>query len=170
MSVRRRGSVRGPARPDDGFTLVELLVTIILLGILAGIAIPTMLEVRQRAQDGAAQAQLREALSASRQYYVENEQYTTSQPVMRAFQPTLDWRASAGVNDRMTTAADVGRIHFERDGRDFLVLGTRSGSNRCFYLYSRLVAGTERLYYASPPNAADCRDPWDYRFSTDTGW
>jgi len=170
MSVRRRGSRRGPAHLDDGFTLVEILVTIVLLGILAGIAIPTMLRVRARAQDRAAQVELRQALNAARQYYVVNERYTSDEPAMRAFQPGVDWRASRGINDRMTTAADVGRVHFEIDGPDFLVLGTPSGSNRCFYLYSRRVAGVERLYYATAPTSAACRDPWDFRSSTNTSW
>jgi prepilin-type N-terminal cleavage/methylation domain-containing protein len=39
------------AAEDDGFTLVELMVVVLILGILIGLALPTFLGARSRAQD-----------------------------------------------------------------------------------------------------------------------
>ncbi|MBM4045982.1 MAG: prepilin-type N-terminal cleavage/methylation domain-containing protein [Planctomycetes bacterium] len=55
-------------RPADGFTLVEMLVVLIIIGILAGILLPALGSARTAARKGVAAADIQLLTTALRQY------------------------------------------------------------------------------------------------------
>jgi type IV pilus assembly protein PilA len=60
---------------QGGFTLIELLVVIVIIGILLAIAVPSYLGFRERANDSAAQSNVRAALPAVEAYFADNGTY-----------------------------------------------------------------------------------------------
>lgn len=65
MTITRHPRSAATGAPqEDGFTLVELLVVVVIVAILAGVAIPTFLQQRERAWESAVRAELRSAVVA----------------------------------------------------------------------------------------------------------
>jgi type IV pilus assembly protein PilA len=65
--------IRKMARHDEGFTLIELMVVILIIGILMAIAIPSFLSVRNRGYASAAKSMRSNAVKAMELYAVDNQ-------------------------------------------------------------------------------------------------
>ena len=57
---------------DKGFTLVEIMIVVVIIGLLASMAIPAFQKVRTNSQDKAVLNNARQLSAASDQYYLEN--------------------------------------------------------------------------------------------------
>ena len=65
-------------RNAKGFTLIELMIVIAIIGILAAIAIPQFNAYRARSYNAAAVADLRNAMGAQEAYHVDTQRYANS--------------------------------------------------------------------------------------------
>jgi prepilin-type N-terminal cleavage/methylation domain-containing protein len=62
---------------EKGFTLIELMIVIAILGILAAVAIPNFLNARGKAQDASALSTLEAVKTALEMYAADNGAYPT---------------------------------------------------------------------------------------------
>ena len=83
-------------RKNEGFTLIELMIVIAIIGILAAIAIPQFSAYRTRSYNSSAESDLRNAATAQEAYYVDGQTYV-SDPGTELYGATYGLYTSRGV-------------------------------------------------------------------------
>ena len=66
-------TLRRKRENEEGFTLIELMVVVLIIAILLAIAIPTFLGAQNRAKDRGAQSNLRNSLTAAKTIATDTE-------------------------------------------------------------------------------------------------
>jgi prepilin-type N-terminal cleavage/methylation domain-containing protein len=64
-------------RDEKGFTLIELMIVIAIIGILAAIAIPQFAAYRERAYSSALKSDAHSFANAQEAYFADNDTYAT---------------------------------------------------------------------------------------------
>ena len=153
MERRRKGS-------EEGFTLIELMVVVLIIAILIAIAIPTFLGARQRAQNRSAQSNMRNALTAEKTTYTDTQVYTSTSATLTAIEPTLTYVTGIPAKGTREVYVNV------NVGGDTVVLGAQSASGNCYWLQDVANGATAGTKWSTSTSCGTALLPGDATFTS----
>ncbi|HLB62557.1 MAG TPA: prepilin-type N-terminal cleavage/methylation domain-containing protein [Actinomycetota bacterium] len=146
-------------RDDErGFTLVEVMIVVLIVGILIAVALPVYLGARERAEDRAAQTNLRMGLVGAVAYYAQTRDYSAfGVPEGETEIPNLAWVTPG--------PPAVGEIAIDVASGDLLLLVARAGGTGTYWCVAQIAASpaTSRggsATYTDVDTTAECTGGW----------
>jgi type IV pilus assembly protein PilA len=143
-------NVHEAPRDTRAFTLVELLVVLMVVGILIAIAVPTFLGARTRAESRAAQATARNVLTAARVLYSDGSTYADAVTALPTIEPTYTYTAP----DAPSSAVDVASVGIAGNHQE-LGIAVLAANGTC-YLIHDVVTDAAVTYYGSTTETERC--------------
>jgi type IV pilus assembly protein PilA len=142
------------AREDEGFTLIELMVVVLIIAILLAIAIPTFLGARNSANARSAQSNLRNALTAEQVAWTNGQSFSNTSATMQGIESALVWNAAVAPTAGNNVSVDVGDADTAGNDQAVMLEAFSKDGNCYFILQSNDPANSFTGYAAIKQDAA----------------
>ncbi len=146
-------------RPEDGFSLVELMIVLLVIAVLMVIGIVSYFQMTRQANDRAAQLDLLTAVKVQTLHHLDNDVFTDDRAVLLDLEPMLRY-----TDDGVPVGTVVVKSETGREATD-VCLFTQTEQGDWFSIYHSVETGD--LYAESSP--IDCT-PGDVAAWSNESW
>ena len=157
-------------KDEEGFTLIELMVVVLIIAILLAIAIPTFLGARNRANDRAAQSSLRNALTGAKTIFTDQQDYSFADATtLAANEPSLTFVAGGVTSSK----AKIVSVDSPAAGGALIATweaATYSASGTCFYIKDVAATGGGTFFNKAVTASTACMGTAASGASSATSW